>query len=529
MPGRLPSIPVLLGVSRNPFSEPADSSKELWQRLATRRPSPLRFVLHLSRRPNAALCPCLEVDLASSTSPSTSFTVTRILDPEHRVPYITLTPILHAAGLTIIQGLLRFDPSPSSFDLSLAGLEPWDDLWISLPLARSIASQLGLSQPLALILDAKSAQAWSLDEFEEGLSHNWRVPQDVLDAAAYSTDAITDEELRFDKVQLLPQGQQIETLLSRELRWAIVNKARESRRSLKFKLHQNMVRWSSQVYSVFRDFGPTFRDDVNDEERKAIMRAGLDDLGEVVVPPTETDFIDWLQTISCLMRLSESPAESSSTGQHDSDSGSMLAPLTPLEVSDLRGDEPTLGDMLASARQGDDEKEIVSQLHSILRSRMAALHNVNLISLEHLSSTRTTSHDVQHDRSIPASTMNGVSTAERSPATEETAAAPAAAEAATKVDVSQLHAKVEQLANRIESLLASSPPTLSLRQSRRADQLPARRSTDVEQHPHLPAPSADARQLNIPVPTLTRIESTPSLAIVIVSAAVFLMLIKSNS
>lgn len=521
MPRRLPSIPALLGVSHSPFSEPADSSSELWQRLEARRPSPLRFVLHLSRRPNAALCACLEVDLASSTSPSTSFTVTRILDPEHRVPYITLTPILHAAGLSTIQGLLRFDLPTSSFDLSLAGLEPWDDLWISLPLARSIASQLGLSQALALILDARSAQAWSLDEFDEGLSHNWRVPQDVLDPAAYSTDAITDEELRFDRAKLLPQGQQIKTLVSRELRKAIVSKAREKGRSSEFRLHQNLVKWSSQVYSVYLEFGPTLRGDVDGEERKATLEAGFDDLRDAILPPTETDLLDWLQSISQFSQFTKSTAESFSTGQHDSESTSMLSPLTPLEMSDLRGNEPTLGDLLASTSQGDDESETLARLHSILRSRMAALHNINLISLEHLSSTGTASLDVHYDGPITASTINRGSTPEILSATEVAAA--------TKDDVLQLHAKIDQLAERIESLLASSSSTPPHRLSQRPDQLPAVHSRDVEQHSPLPAPPADSHRRNMSVPTLTRIESTPSLAIVVVSAAVFLLLIKLNS
>ncbi|KAJ9478226.1 Calcium-transporting ATPase, partial [Pseudozyma hubeiensis] len=465
MPSRLPSIPALPGVSRSPFSEPADSSAELWQRLEARRPSPLRFVLHLSRRPNAALCPCLEVDLPSSNSTSAFFKVTRILDPEHRVPYITLTPILHAAGLTIIQGLLQFDLPTSSFDLSLAGLEPWDDLWISLPLARSIASQLGLAQALALILDARSAQAWSLDEFDEGLSHNWRVPQVVLDAAAYSTDAITDEELRFDRAKLLPQGQQIKTLVSRELRRAIVSKAREKGRSSKFRLHQNMVRWSSQVYSVYLEFGPTLRGLVDGEERKAILKTGFDDLHDAVLPPTGTDLLDWLQSISQLSQFTDSTAESSSTGQQDSDTSSMLSPLTPLEMSDLRGNEPTLGDLLASTSQGDDESETLARLQSIFRSRIAVLHNINLVSLEHLSSAGTASLDVQPNEPIIASTMHADIRPEMLSATEMAAA--------TKDDILQLRAKIDQLANRIEFLLTSSSSTPPRRLSQRPDQLPA--------------------------------------------------------
>lgn len=57
----------------------------------------------------------------------------RILDPEHREPFITLGGIFAAAGLTPIEGLLRFDlhRGRGHFDVSLAGLEPRDELWVS--------------------------------------------------------------------------------------------------------------------------------------------------------------------------------------------------------------------------------------------------------------------------------------------------------------------------------------------------------------------------------------------------------------
>ncbi len=158
------------------------------------------------------------------------FTVTRILDPEHRTPYITLTPLFHAAGLTLVQGLLRFSLPPTSFSLSLAGLEPFDDLWISLPLARSIASSLNLLSALSALLDTKMALAWSLDEFSEGLSHNWRIPQQYVDAASYSTDAITDPGLRWGELKMLPRGQQVKTLISGEMRARVVRREGERRK-----------------------------------------------------------------------------------------------------------------------------------------------------------------------------------------------------------------------------------------------------------------------------------------------------------
>ncbi|KAJ1027318.1 hypothetical protein NDA18_003327 [Ustilago nuda] len=180
----------------SPFSNPVSTTTELWQRLEARRPLPLRFVLSLSCRPNASLCPCLQVDLQSTTVSGRYFTVTRILDPEHRVPYISLTPLLLASGLSLIEGLLRFSIPLTSYDLSLAGLEPFDDFWVSLPLARSIATELDLLPSLAATLDPKAALAWSLDEFGELISSPSSQSRFLTEASVAQThDEVQREEL----------------------------------------------------------------------------------------------------------------------------------------------------------------------------------------------------------------------------------------------------------------------------------------------------------------------------------------------
>lgn len=524
----------LLGTSPGPFVVPAENSTELWQRLEARRPSPLRFVLHLSRRHNAALCPCFEAEIPSLTSPSTSFTVTRILDPEHRVPYVTLSPMFHAAGLTLIQGLLRCNLSLSSFDVSLAGLEPWDDLWISLPLARSIASRLELSSALASILESKSAPAWSLDEFNQGLSHNWRVPQEYVDAAAYSTDAIMDNTLRFDRAQMLPQGQQITTLISKQLRSNIVHNARETWRSERFKLHQNLVRWSSQLYSIFLDVEPLLKVDQGDVQKELILKSILNDLRDVVVSPTETDLLEWLQFTYHSSPTSVSAHRMTSRSQHGSDEGRILSYLNSMELSELRRKEATLGDILLSTERGDDADQIVGRLDSIMRAKMSCLHHLNLISLARMPSLSETQMDSQLDIGGTSTGMVMHQHSADDGNVQNIATTATAAAAGSGEEIAQLHVKIDLLASKLDALLASSSCSSSHDLAKDPQIIPKstvslKHLASPDQHTYnskrsvLPILDELPRSL-----TLTRVETNPSLVIAIVSAFLFFVLIQSS-
>lgn len=431
------------------ISTPSD----LWQRLESRRPLPLRFVLHLSRRPNASLCPCLELDLPSLHSPSiTRTTVTRILDPEHRVPYISLSPLFTSAGLTLIQGLLRFSLSPTSFDLSLAGLEPWDDCWISLPLARHIANQLGVLLPLSAILDSKTALAWSLDEFGEGLSHNWRVPQEWVDAAGYSTDAITHPELRFGNVQLLKQGQQIKTLVSAEKRSEIKRGAEERRRSRGFRLRQKLVRWSKLVYEVWWELQPCLngkegREEEGEEGRHERLRSVLEDLRQVVVPPTNADVLEWMQLLSSPNETMEPSSEGGKSGE---DFEQILSPMTLAELSQVKSATSAVNDTLPW-REDTTIEENISALGAFLRAKLSMLHRMNLLSLCHLS----TSADESGSPQAPISTR-------LPPRRENAPAGPpyATVTPADRVgDLASLNAKVDKLTAKLDEFISSSSRT----------------------------------------------------------------------
>ncbi|TKY87140.1 hypothetical protein EX895_003817 [Sporisorium graminicola] len=498
----------------NPLAQPFGTTHELWHLLEARRPVPLRFALHLSRRPNAALCPCLQADLPAATG---CFTVTRILDPEHRVPYITLSPILHAAGLTLVQGLLRFQLSSSSFDLSLAGLEPWDDLWISLPLARSIATELGLAAPLTAILDTRSAPAWSLDELEQGISHNWRIPQQWVDSASYSTDAIT--QVAFDRVQLLPRGQQIKTLVSSELRSRIVDDARERReQGGRFWLHQRLVRWSAQVVGVWQDIR-MMSGAWEEEERGARMGPMLEDLRDVVLAPTSADVLEWLQLIApqaddaFIATDPSSPLEST-----------LLAPLTLAELAEQRKRELTLGSLLLSNSQDTDEALV--HLDSLIRSKLASLHHMNLLSLPHLSSP-------QDD---PAANVQPLDASHHTPSTSSTAPTvqqtqPTATATGKGIELSQLEAKVDQLTAKLDRLLdtqLSTGPAFSPHSERVL--LTRRELGDTTQTPASTEPSpravwsADVE----PVSPLRSFETSPPLLVVILCAIGAFLAIRST-
>jgi hypothetical protein len=137
-----------------------------WEQLEKSRPLPVWFRLYPSRRTNKALCPCLVVQ-------SGSISIIRILDPEHRQPYISLDSIFLLADKSIPLGILEFglDREAADYDLTLAGLEPREGVWVPLKVARDVAVELGLMEPLSTLLDWDNRHIWSLDEGEEGLVH----------------------------------------------------------------------------------------------------------------------------------------------------------------------------------------------------------------------------------------------------------------------------------------------------------------------------------------------------------------------
>lgn len=446
------------------FCDTGSSSNDVWKRLEAGRPAPLLFVLHPSRRPNASLCPCLQVELPtapSTTHHTTTTAVTRILDPEHRIPYITLSPIFSATGLTLIQGLLRFQLNPTTaYDLSLAGLEPWDDLWVTLPLARHVAQELGMMPVLGRILDPRISLAWSLDEFGEGLSHNWRIPDEWLDAGSYSTDAMISEGLEFGYVEMLPKGQQIKTLIPDELRAEVRRRGRTREREREFRLHQKMVRWSSQLLEIWSDAGPVLelrshRSEGEQQggldvehERETLVKDLLEDLKGVTIPPTSIDMLEWMQLYSDTDRNPEQvPLASNSQERTPPPEQQLISPLSLAEMSNLRSDHFTFGDILLPAAQTEfDMDATIARLHSTLRAEISCLNRMNHLTLPILSTSKPPTLDEK------ASKM------ERHPkpgAFEESVQGQNGSPSGTEELVEELSRKVDAMSAKLDALIES--------------------------------------------------------------------------
>ncbi|EGG09570.1 uncharacterized protein MELLADRAFT_115747 [Melampsora larici-populina 98AG31] len=176
---------------------------------------------------------------ATSSSPNLNTTyidIIRILDPEHREPFISIgrlllliepTPISPITAIEILkelnQNLINSSSSSSSsnlynpstfkpvYSLLLNGLAPFPDLWVNLKLARQFSIRFGLLKTddedggnengmLARLLDWNSKSIWSLvtissvkEPIQTGeLVSNWRIPEDVLPLCDYSLASLQE-------------------------------------------------------------------------------------------------------------------------------------------------------------------------------------------------------------------------------------------------------------------------------------------------------------------------------------------------
>jgi hypothetical protein len=222
-----------------------------WDTLASKRPLPIQFSLYASQRVSKALCPALVVRVDGVE-------VVRILDPEHKEPFFSLEGIFVLAGLTIVEGLLRFDlrRDRNDYDLTLAGLEPREGIWAPWKVARDVVERLGMQHLFASLLHCQ--HAWSLDEGLDGVSHNWRGTSDGFDADAYSLVSLLDMPLK--SLQILPRGQQLRTLLSPEQRQKILADGKPAflllgkdseRRQRRWHVEQRLLRWSVHAVESF--------------------------------------------------------------------------------------------------------------------------------------------------------------------------------------------------------------------------------------------------------------------------------------
>ncbi|GAA6058356.1 hypothetical protein JCM3770_005852 [Rhodotorula araucariae] len=138
--------------------------------------------------------------------------VFRLIDPEHREPFVSLGRLFLACLITPVDGILRFHLDRLEYSTELAGLAPVLDLWVTLRVARKVAAELGVLDELAALLESETRGAYSVEDKEEGgLVHNWKIGSDRIPPDEYSTHAMLSTT--FPRIHLLAPGSQVRTLL----------------------------------------------------------------------------------------------------------------------------------------------------------------------------------------------------------------------------------------------------------------------------------------------------------------------------
>ncbi|GAA5854998.1 hypothetical protein JCM5353_002017 [Sporobolomyces roseus] len=148
----------------------------------------------------------------------------------HREPFISLSRIFLAVGITPIEGLLRYKLERPTYDCTLGGIAPFYDIWVSLRTAREVAEELEVLDELAGLLEWEGRKAWSVEDKEEGGMLENRIgsnstsrildPTDALVCTFYPvsnsglglTQSLT-LSTPFPRLHLLPSGSQVRTLL----------------------------------------------------------------------------------------------------------------------------------------------------------------------------------------------------------------------------------------------------------------------------------------------------------------------------
>ena len=121
---------------------------------------PLRFSVYASTSRSSAVAPCCSVNLEG-------IQIFRTLEPGLQESFVSVGRMFATVGMSTIQGLLRFDLRSPSHQTSLA-FAPCADIWVPLPRARQIASDLNIGDVLAGLLDERSSLAWSILDLEGG-------------------------------------------------------------------------------------------------------------------------------------------------------------------------------------------------------------------------------------------------------------------------------------------------------------------------------------------------------------------------
>ncbi|SAL97469.1 hypothetical protein [Absidia glauca] len=171
---------------------------------------------------------------------------------QRRQHWISAGQLWKACGLTLTEGLFLFQLAPSHYQLDfLIPSFPYQDVWVPLTLARSMATTLGVLDDLAWFLDdsvlSKVESADHADRLE--MVHNWRILG--IPNTSYSTRALLDYSLVAGEpldiitdTDLLQHHQQkTTTLMTRhEYQPGIV---------MKDRAETGLARWQSWAYEQF--------------------------------------------------------------------------------------------------------------------------------------------------------------------------------------------------------------------------------------------------------------------------------------
>lgn len=161
----------------------------------------------------------------------------RLIHHEYDKHYISAGQLFQACGLTITEGLFLFELKLSDFEVDFLNSQfPFCDIWVSVEMAKSMASALGVDYELSLLLDNAIDDCYSSDSVNRNeMMHNWIVPS--IPHLQYSTRALL--ETKFEQVEMLSSNRKIRTQISRMRQRGIV---------MKDKTQNGLVRWQVTAY-----------------------------------------------------------------------------------------------------------------------------------------------------------------------------------------------------------------------------------------------------------------------------------------
>ncbi|GAA5938514.1 hypothetical protein JCM3775_002150 [Rhodotorula graminis] len=228
-------------------------------------PLSFRLLRPLGTGTSPSICLSVQLPLANQGASAASDTedlrhgpssptveVLRLIDPEHREPFVSLDRILLACAVTPIEVLLRYDLDRLDYSTTLAGLAPFLDLWTPLKTARKIAADLGRLDELAALLEWETRGAYSCEDKEEGgIVHNWKIASDQIPPDEYSTASMLATP--FPRIHLLPAGAQVRTLLPSLLTFpSLQDRPTDAAPSLE-AVWGRVVEWSIVAFEAYVD------------------------------------------------------------------------------------------------------------------------------------------------------------------------------------------------------------------------------------------------------------------------------------